>query len=68
MHRLHGLFGETYLRRLRSLYANYYNEAHTHLSLWKDAPIGRPVERFGRITTEPIVGGLHAAMPESGFH
>jgi hypothetical protein len=31
----------------------------THLSLAKDAPIGRPIEQSGRIFAEPMVGGLH---------
>jgi hypothetical protein len=53
------VFGETHLRRIMSMHAGYDNEARTHLSLRKDAPIGRPVERFGRIITEPVVGGLH---------
>ena len=51
--------GETHLRRIMSMYAGYYNEARTHLSLGKDAPIRRPIERFGRIIAEPMVGGLH---------
>jgi hypothetical protein len=29
------------------------------LSLAKDAPISRPIKQFGRLTAEPIVGGLH---------
>src|SRR4029434_912050 len=33
--------GETHLRRIMSMYASYYNEARTHLSLGKDAPISR---------------------------
>jgi hypothetical protein len=41
------------------LYASYYNEARTHLSLAKDAPISRPIARIGRIIAEPMVGGLH---------
>jgi hypothetical protein len=36
-----------------------YNEARTHLSLGKDALINRPIERFGRVISEPMVGGLH---------
>jgi hypothetical protein len=40
------------------MYANYYSEARTHLSLGKDAPIGRPISRLGRIVAEPKVGGL----------
>jgi Integrase core domain len=53
------VFGETHLRRTVSMYANYYNEARTHLSLGKDAPISRPIAHFGRIIAEPMVGGLH---------
>ena len=53
------VFGESDLRRILSLYASYYNGASTHLSLAKDAPISRPIERFGRVTAEPMVGGLH---------
>ena len=41
------------------MYASYHNEARTHLSLGKDAPISRTIERFGRIIAEPMVGGLH---------
>ncbi len=52
------VFGETHLRRTVSMHASYYNEARTHLSLGKDAPISRPIARFGRIA-EPLVGGLH---------
>jgi hypothetical protein len=39
----------------------YYHGARTHLSLEKDAPEPRPVERLdeGRIVETPMVGGLH---------
>jgi transposase InsO family protein len=53
------VLGEAHLRRIVSLYASYYNEARTHLSLAKDAPISRSIERYGRITAEPMIGGLH---------
>ena len=42
-----------------TMWAGYYNEVRTHLSLGKDAPISRPIARFGRIIAEPVVGGLH---------
>ena len=42
-----------------SLYASYYNEGRTHLSLAKDAPISRPIDCFGRIIAEPVMGGVH---------
>ena len=53
------ILGETHLRRIMSLYANYYNQTRTHLALGKDAPIGRSVESCGRIIAEPMVAGLH---------
>src|SRR5258708_33714816 len=36
-----------------------YNGARTHLSLEKDAPFSRTVERAGQILCRPILGGLH---------
>jgi hypothetical protein len=33
--------------------------AGTHLSLEKDAPFSRTVERAGQILCRPILGGLH---------
>src|SRR5207247_3275797 len=40
-------------------YARYYNETRTHRSLDKDAPISRPVQRAGSITSHALLGGLH---------
>ena len=40
-------------------YMTYYNGARTHLSLEKDAPFSRAVERAGQILCRPILGGLH---------
>jgi transposase InsO family protein len=53
------VFNEDHLRRILSNYASYYNEVRTHLSLGKDAPYTRPIERFGDIIAQPILGGLH---------
>jgi transposase InsO family protein len=53
------VFNEAHLRRILSKYASYYNEVRTHLSLEKDAPSRRPIERFGDIIAQPILGGLH---------
>jgi transposase InsO family protein len=53
------ILGEAHLRRIMSRYASYYNQARTHLTLGKDAPISRPVQSFGRIIAEPMVAGLH---------
>jgi hypothetical protein len=37
----------------------YYNGTRTHLSLEKDAPFSRAVERAGQILFRPILGALH---------
>jgi hypothetical protein len=33
-------------------------KVRTHVSLGKDAPCRRPIERFGDIVSYPILGGL----------
>jgi putative transposase len=55
------VLSETHLRRLLRDYLTYYHRCRTHLSLEKDAPEPRPVERsdHGRIVEIPMVGGLH---------
>jgi transposase InsO family protein len=53
------IFGETHLRQVLSAYAAYYNQARTHLALHKDAPLQRPIQRFGRIAAIPVLAGLH---------
>ena len=53
------VLGESHLRPIVLRYASYNNEARTHLSPAKDAPISRQIERFGRLTAEPMGGGLH---------
>jgi hypothetical protein len=53
------VFGEQHLRHLLKSYQNYYNEARTHLSLQKDAPISRTVQAYGRPLAIPVLGGLH---------
>jgi transposase InsO family protein len=53
------VFGERHLRHVLLSYMNYYNETRTHLSLAKDAPLSRTVERAGRILCRPVLGGLH---------
>jgi hypothetical protein len=37
----------------------YYNEVRTRLSLEKDTPVSRAVERTGHILGRPVLGGLH---------
>jgi transposase InsO family protein len=53
------VWGESHLRRILQSYASYYNAIRTHRSLNKDAPISRPVQRTGIISSQPILGGLH---------
>jgi transposase InsO family protein len=53
------IVGEAHLRQTLSLYASYYNESRTHLSLHKDAPLGRAVQRYGTIVATPVLSGLH---------
>src|SRR5467141_1202098 len=49
------VLGERHLRRTLTRYFAYYHRARTHLSLDKDAPDGRPVERrdLGRVIPIP---------------
>jgi len=51
--------GEAHLRRILRSYAMYYNKIRTHRSLDKDAPIWRPIQQTGAITSNPILSGLH---------
>jgi transposase InsO family protein len=53
------VFGEEHLRWILRSYARYYNEARTHSSLNKDAPVSRPIQPIGRIVSHALVGGLH---------
>ena len=53
------VLGEAHLRRILRSYARYYNDIRTHRSLDKDAPVSRPVQRTGSISSRPILGGLH---------
>jgi transposase InsO family protein len=52
-------FGESHLGRILAGYASYYNAFRTHLSLGKDAPAHRPMQRLGQLVVRPILGGLH---------
>jgi transposase InsO family protein len=53
------VLGEAHLRRILQTYARFYNDIRTHRSLDKDAPVSRPVQRTGIISSRPILGGLH---------
>jgi hypothetical protein len=51
--------GEAHLCQIFRAYADYYNRVRTHLSLEKDAPLGRPVQAIGSLAAVPLLGGLH---------
>jgi transposase InsO family protein len=53
------VLGEMHLRRILRSYARYCNDIRTHRSLDKDAPVSRPVQRTGVITSNPILRGLY---------
>ena len=53
------ILGEGHLRRILKAYAAYYNQVRPHLSLAKDAPLHRPIQRIGSVFGTPILGGLH---------
>ena len=38
---------------------DYYNVSRTHMSLEKDSPEHRPVQKDGKIASKTILGGLH---------
>jgi transposase InsO family protein len=47
--------GEQHLGHILKCYMEYYNAVRTHLSLGKDAPIGRAIQRHGRIEVRPVI-------------
>jgi transposase InsO family protein len=53
------VLGEVHLRRVLQSYADYYNIVRTRRSLNKDAPIFRPVQQTGAISSRAILDGLH---------
>ena len=60
------IFGEAHLRQILKAYATYYNNVRPHLSLAKDAPLMRPIQRFGNIAATPILGGS-SILPDVVF-
>jgi transposase InsO family protein len=53
------VFRDAHLRRILSAYTGYYNDLRTHLSVDKDSPAHRPIQRLGPVTDRPTLGGLH---------
>ena len=61
------VFREAGLRQALKQFFAYYERCRTHLSLKKDAPVGRAVElpSFGEVIQIPQVGGLHHLYTQS---
>ena len=53
------VLNEKHLRRILAKFSSYYSGWRPHVSLGKDAPDRRPIERFGDIVAHGILGGLH---------
>ncbi|MCP4248249.1 MAG: transposase [bacterium] len=55
------VINEAHLRRILASYFEYYHRSRTHLSLERNAPVPRRVERpaEGTVIAIPQVGGLH---------
>jgi len=54
------IINERHLRDILHEYINgYYNVSRTHLSLNKDAPVPRPTQSHGQISSKSILSGLH---------
>ncbi len=55
------IFNEKHLLKILDEYVDYYNNCRTHLSLDKNSPMPREVEKpeQGKVTAIPKVGGLH---------
>src|SRR5437588_5899196 len=53
------VFNAEHLRRILAKFSTYYNGSRPHVSLGKDAPNRRPIERLGNIVAHAILGGLH---------
>jgi transposase InsO family protein len=53
------VFNAAHLHCVLRAYVDYYNNDRTHLSLAKDSPNSRPVERDGAIVSRPVLSGLH---------
>jgi transposase InsO family protein len=55
------VLNEAHLRRILASYFEYYHRSRPHLSLERNAPVARRVERpaEGKVIAIPQVGGLH---------
>ena len=56
------IIGEAHLRHTLTLFASYSNETRMHLSLHKNVPLGRAVQRSGRVVAIRFWLGCIIAM------
>jgi hypothetical protein len=61
------VLNEEHLRRILAKFATYYNGWRPHVSLGKDAPNRRPIERFGDIVAHAIWADCITGTHESSF-
>jgi hypothetical protein len=61
------VLGEMHLRRVLKSYADYYNCVRRHRSLNKDAPVSRPVQRIGVISSHAFSADFTTTTPELKF-
>jgi hypothetical protein len=62
------VIGERHLREILSKYVDYYNRTRTHLSLTKDTPEHRSIQKPGEggVVEVPRVNGLHHEYTAAG--
>ena len=60
------IFSARHLRLILAAYSVYYNRTRTHLSLDKDAPFGRAIQRHGVIVSVPILSGFASGKNHPG--
>ena len=61
------VLGEPHLRGILRTYADYCNGVRTHRSLDKDAPVFRPVQRTGMISSRAILADFTTTTPVFWF-
>ena len=61
------VLNEEYLRRILAKFSAYYNGWRPHVLLGKDAPDGRPIDRFGDIVHMQSWAYCITATHESSF-
>jgi len=53
------ILNKEHLTSVLKEYIDYYNISRTHMSINKDSPENRSIQKGGWIISKPILGGLH---------